>query len=79
MIATTENQDFIDFLETYESENFAEILHQALYYVAGEGEPQKEKQQICGVLYQIRMQLNDLQVKYLPPKDSLPTTVNQKE
>jgi len=40
----TENQGLIHFLEVYESENYAERLHQALYYVAGEGEPDKEKQ-----------------------------------
>ena len=75
----TENQDLIHFLEVYESENYAERLHQALYYVAGEGEPDKEKQQICGALYQIRMEINDLQARYLSSKDTIPIMVNQKE
>ncbi len=44
ILMKTENQGLIHFLEVYESENYAERLHQALYYVAGEGEPDKEKQ-----------------------------------
>ena len=65
MVTSTDYQDFIDFLEIYQTEDFAESLHKALFYVIGEGELQDDKQDVCGVLYQLRMDLNDLQAKYL--------------
>ncbi len=69
---TPHNQDFINFLKLYQSEEFAERLHQALYYVIAEGDVYPEKQDVCEALFYIRRQLDSLQAKYLPQKDILP-------
>ncbi len=61
------NKDFLEFLKLYQSENFAELLHDALFILSvDEGSPEEFKRPIADALYAVRHGLNLLQTKYLP-------------
>jgi len=66
MTTSTDYEEFINFLKLYQSEEFGERLHQALFYVIAEGEVYEEKQEVCEALFFLRGELNKLQTKYLP-------------
>jgi len=56
----TENQGLIHFLEVYESENYAERLHQALYYVAGQEKVNQIKKSKKYVEFYIKFAWNSM-------------------
>ncbi len=58
MTTSTDYEEFINFLKLYQSEEFGERLHQALFYVIAEGE-------VYEALFFLRGELNKLQTKYL--------------
>ena len=62
-------KDFLEFLKSYQSENFAELLHDALFILSvDQGSPEEFKRPIADALYAVRHGLNLLQTKYLPPE-----------
>jgi len=58
-------KDFLDFLDLYQSENYAEHLHNALYYVSQEVIKQHLTDEVISAIYHTRYYLNQL-VEYLP-------------
>jgi len=62
-------KDFLDFLELYQSENYAEHLHDALYYVSQEITRYDLSNDTISAIYEIRSHLNQL-TEYLPKSSS---------
>jgi len=60
------NEEFISFLRLYEEDECGEFLHDALYYLFAEGDPNEHKQEVSHTLYFLRDYLNRLSKKYLP-------------
>jgi len=60
-------EDFLSFLRTSRLEDYSELLHDALYCLATEGDASDHKQLIYHALYSIRMYLNACEQKYLLP------------
>jgi len=58
-------KDFLDFLDLYQSENYAEHLHNALYYVSQEVIKQHLTDEVISAIYHTRYYLNQL-VEHLP-------------
>ena len=58
-------KDFLDFLDLYQSENYAEHLHNALYYMSQEVIKQHLADEVISAIYRTRYYLNQL-VEYLP-------------
>jgi len=73
---TTLNEEFMSFLSFYRLDNYSEVLHRALYYLATEGDASSDKQLIYHALHSIRHYLNEMERNYLPPKVS-PITENE--
>ncbi len=58
-------KEFLEFLELYQSENYGEHLHEALYHVSQELLKYNLEGQVLHSLFQIRWHLNRL-TEYLP-------------
>jgi len=58
-------EDFISFLQTYELDDYSELLYDALYCLVTEGEPSDRKQLIYHALYSIRVYLDRCKKEYL--------------
>jgi len=64
-------KDFLDFLDLYQSENYAEHLHNALYYVSQEVSKDELTDGIIRAIYHTRYYLNQF-VEHLPEPSSVP-------
>ncbi len=64
-------KDFLDFLDLYQSENYAEHLHNALYYVSQEVTKHDLADDVISAIYHTRYYLNQL-VEHLPEPSSVP-------
>jgi len=58
-------KEFLEFLELYQSENYAEELHDALFYVSQEVTRHDLSDKVVRAIYDIRLYLNQL-TNYLP-------------
>jgi len=59
-------EDFLSFLRTCRLDDYSELLHDALYCLATEGDASDRKQLIYHALYSIRTYLNACEKQYLP-------------
>jgi len=60
------HEEFISFLRMYKEDECSELLHDALYYLFAEGDPDEHKQEVSHTLYFLRNYLNRLSEKYVP-------------